>query len=391
MLTCKGFVLIRKVPFCFIKCYHSLKARAYLEVYMNKIVKILVSFVVVFVLILSFAACQSVQKNMNVEDTDTQIIPELFITEIVSVDRTLNLSPGNNNHSSYTLTVTVTPSYATNKLMDWTVDWVNSSSTFASGKDPEDYLSVETLTDGALSATVTALQAFGEPIRVTVTSRANPMAYAYVIFEYGQRIRFSTLNFVVSDGNGSSTTLTSVGSSSSNLSIPGFDETTCLESGTWDLSFTYDYLAYTTVSSSCNVTYMVKPTAALYTELQNKNIARSSDSAVTLTDSKLSSLYNALVDSSSKICYEGDFYGDMIGENMNVINAAKTSYYGVRNKFNSAVLSNTSGADIQLNVTIQTDYESKTYVFYLTFDRNSVAFIATAVSITPYPVGTLIL
>ena len=72
---------------------------------------------------------------------------------------------------AYTLTATVNPSTATNKKVDWSVSWIDPSSSFASGKTVTDYVTVVPSSDGSVFATVTCYQAFEGEILVTVTTR----------------------------------------------------------------------------------------------------------------------------------------------------------------------------------------------------------------------------
>ena len=88
---------------------------------------------------------------------------------------------------AYTLTATVYPENASNKALDWSVSFVNASSSWATGKTVTDYVTVTPTSDGALTATVENLGAFGEQIQVRATSRDNPDAYATCTVEYLQR------------------------------------------------------------------------------------------------------------------------------------------------------------------------------------------------------------
>ena len=87
-----------------------------------------------------------------------------------------------------TLTATVSPETADNKAVDWSVAFVNQSSSWAKGKNVTDYVTVMPSSDGALTATVNCLKAFGEQIIITVTSRANPRATAECTLDYARRI-----------------------------------------------------------------------------------------------------------------------------------------------------------------------------------------------------------
>lgn len=90
--------------------------------------------------------------------------------------------------NAYTLTATITPSDAENQEVDWRVEFVDSSSSWASGKSVTDYVTVTPTSDGALTATVANLGEFGEQIKVTVTSRDNPEAKAECTVDYVQKI-----------------------------------------------------------------------------------------------------------------------------------------------------------------------------------------------------------
>ena len=90
--------------------------------------------------------------------------------------------------TAYTLTATIMPDNAANKAVDWSVSFVNPASAWASGKSVSDYVTVTPTSDGALTANVECLQAFGEQIKVSVTSRENAKATASCTVDYARRI-----------------------------------------------------------------------------------------------------------------------------------------------------------------------------------------------------------
>ena len=98
--------------------------------------------------------------------------------------------------SAQRLTATITPANATNQEVDWAVAWVNPSSSWASGKTVTDYVTVTPTSDGALTANVECLQAFGEQVKVTCTSRQNPEASASSKVDYIKRIISGTMNYL---------------------------------------------------------------------------------------------------------------------------------------------------------------------------------------------------
>lgn len=97
--------------------------------------------------------------------------------------------------SPITLEATITPDTATDKSVKWSVSFVNPSSEWATGKTVTDYVSISS---SGLTCTVTCHQAFGEQIKITVTSNDNPEATDSCVVDYLKRVEDVT--FALSDG-----------------------------------------------------------------------------------------------------------------------------------------------------------------------------------------------
>ena len=93
-----------------------------------------------------------------------------------------------NAETAYTLTATVYPVSASDKTVDWTIAWANAESAWATGKTVTDYVTAQAQADGSTVCIVSCLQAFGEQIEVTVTSRANENATATCTLDYTKRL-----------------------------------------------------------------------------------------------------------------------------------------------------------------------------------------------------------
>ena len=91
-------------------------------------------------------------------------------------------------YDSVTLTATVKPDDATNKSVDWSVEFVNPASEWAVGKTVTDYVTITPLSDGSTTAELNCLQAFGEQIKVVVKSRQNESAKAECTVDFAQRV-----------------------------------------------------------------------------------------------------------------------------------------------------------------------------------------------------------
>ncbi len=93
--------------------------------------------------------------------------------------------------TAVTINATISPSEVVDKSVTWALSWENPSDTWASGKNVEDYV---TLNGGSTSATVSCKQAFGEQIVLTATAQANPDFKATCKLEYAQKISSVQLN-----------------------------------------------------------------------------------------------------------------------------------------------------------------------------------------------------
>ena len=153
--------------------------------------------------------------------------------------------------TAYTLTATVLPEKASNKAVDWAVSFVNPSSAWATGKTATDYVTVTPTADGALTANVECLQAFGEQIKVTVTSRNNAEATATCLVDYAERVAGYTLTLT----NGGVTISSSdpeytvTGNSSVSISKGEYTKTV----GTIEENFTGTYVIRGNASFAANM------------------------------------------------------------------------------------------------------------------------------------------
>ena len=166
-----------------------------------------------------------------------------------------------NAESAYTVTSTVYPEDAANKLLDWTVSFKNASSTWASGKKVTDYVTVTPSSDGALTAVVQNIAAFGEQVVVKVTSRDNTSAYATLNVEYLQRTTGYTLSL---DGKTYATTGTKA-----NAAKPTFAAS---QSAAAKVTVNKSSV-YTRANTDKAEYFTIKPTAAFKTAITNAGLS----------------------------------------------------------------------------------------------------------------------
>ncbi len=99
------------------------------------------------------------------------------------------------SENTWTLTATVNE-HADDKYLNWSVEWVNPSSEWATGKIVTDYMTITPTQAGALTATAKVLKAFGEQIKVVCTARDTALGTkkAECLFDYVQKITGITFN-----------------------------------------------------------------------------------------------------------------------------------------------------------------------------------------------------
>lgn len=98
--------------------------------------------------------------SLNVETVSSDMV-------LLSASAPMLVSTTSGSAVSQTLTATVIPATATNKTVDWSVEWGDSSNTAT----VTDYVTVTPASNGSTTATVTCKKAFTGNIIVTVTTR----------------------------------------------------------------------------------------------------------------------------------------------------------------------------------------------------------------------------
>lgn len=185
--------------------------------------------------------------------------------------------------NAYTLTATVTPSAADNKAVEWSVEWKNPSSPWATGKTVTDYVTVTPASDGALTATVACNAAFGEPINITVAARSNRAAKAVCQVDYVRKLVSGGLTSTCALSSASSLILNNPSATTQWAWLPLADE----------YESPYDWIRYTSsFSANLSETYTIDNTVTS----QNLTLAASSQ------------LISALNSNSSISDYERQYY-----------------------------------------------------------------------------------
>lgn len=145
----------------------------------NKIIALILALATVFTLCFTLVACtddntpdETVTETAQSENVNTLAATD-FKTELVSTSSVMLLSASpmalaaNSSYVEQTLTATVLPATASNKTVDWSVAWADSSNT----ANVTDYVTVTPASNGSTTATVTCKAKFTGNIIITVTTR----------------------------------------------------------------------------------------------------------------------------------------------------------------------------------------------------------------------------
>ena len=299
------------------------------------------------------------ENGNNMTDKGTYPLPKNIV-----------FTPMSTMTGSVTVTATLTPSTAANQKVDWAVAWVNASSSWASGKTVTSYATVTPSSDGALTATVNCLQAFGEQIQVTVTSRDNIDVTATCSVDYARRITGTTMTWVNSksseynmifDSPTESLTLFPVNSTS------GFYSTYYgIAQYTATLDYTYSNV-YTVANTVLSNVFEIKSSTEFASAISAQGLTSE------LSSTSWCSLEETYYSYSSLILLLGG------SSMMTTMAALSTTNY---NKLVTA-LGNTTTTDFYIRITTTTQYGGTTVnEFSCHFDHNSVGLAVAAVSLS---------
>lgn len=156
--------------------------------------------------------------------------------------------------SAHVLTATLSPDNASDKTVDWRVEWIDPEEGFAKGKTVTDYVTVTPTSDGALTARAECLREFGAKIQIIVQSRVVSSVRAVCTVDYERKLNYSTFNLTCTENADCSLSLSENNAGVINwkfLPYIGDGDTTLYHWGRYNNEFT-DTLSET-YTINCNV------------------------------------------------------------------------------------------------------------------------------------------
>ncbi len=261
--------------------------------------------------------------------------------------------------SAYTLTATITPANADDKTVDWSVAWKDGNSTWAKGKTVTNYVTVTPTSDGALTASVSCLAAFGEQVIVTVVPRANTDISATCTLDYRQTITgiVSELSHYIYNGSAADDTNRIA------TAATGGAKTVNLAPSTYSANFYQKYYTltlsstYTLPINSVSISYKLNLTGNFRTALTSQGCSPVSTSGATFD-----TVSNATISSSKQVTMSfgnsgstgkgcADYYG-LLCMGLAVSGSGTTKFNAdTYNKFIAAAKTVSSGGHFTITIT----------------------------------------
>ena len=362
----------------------------------KKIFTLTVAILVLAFSLLSFSACTTFDHVLEkVSETIDDVIAfddagtSMYDGKTYDMPKALKFYASSPNTSkTVRLTATIEPASATDKSVDWSVSFVNPSSTWATGKTATDYVTVTPTSNGATTADVHFVANFGEQILVTVTSRVSGSANASCTVDCIQDPTPSSFRF-----SGSGTSYSFGENIPFDFPQLSFFETfsldNCDQSGTFVVSFplsTYTLPLtctavhmYVTLSDNCK-TALTSAISSYNSGIQQYNLEHETQkvrlSSVRSGEQEiLASSYNGGGASVSL----ADFYSVFFNGNL----SSPVYQPHLSLIYNSLIsgLQNTSGAHFTFKIVCSyAECGSVTTEIPVTFSQASLGFVATSIS-----------
>ena len=366
----------------------------------KKILTLTVAILVLAFSLVCFSACTTFDQVLEkVSDTIENVVAvddsgtAMYDGPTYEMPRALKFfgaSP--NSNKTVRLTAMIEPASASDKSVDWSVSFVNPSSTWATGKTATDYVTVTPTSDGALTADVHFIANFGEQILVTVASREVSSvtasctvdcyqdATSLAEFSIGGEQSFSIRHAF--SNNGTIDLLDIEHFYSSNNDIYSLDSTPAWVRAPHIIVDSSQ--PYTVPASVQSFRFYVERSTALgnalassFTDVQNQNMY----SAVMNYTEVLNTSYNANNSTYPNSNYISliDFYEVLFSHNLTA--GQSTLING--NTYNRVVtaLQNVSGTHFSVKVDVTyTDIGTVSYEYDMRFSNQSLGLVATSIS-----------
>ena len=186
------------------------------------------------------------------------------------------------------LTATVTPADATDVKVDWSIEWGETTESWGSGSQGTvtDYVTVTPTSDGALTADVECLDAFGTQAIVTASIRGRSDVSATCLVDFVQKYDDVSATLTFQNGTESQDKTWTLGSSSVTAGFPASKSTSELAAFNGSGSVTASYSdVYTIAGGAESVTISYAYTDAYVAALAAAGVTKTANSYQTLASS----------------------------------------------------------------------------------------------------------
>lgn len=276
------------------------------------------------------------------------------------------------------LTATVTPADAEDAVIDWSVAWKSGASgLFGNGKTVTEYVTVTPTSDGAKTANVQCLKAFGEQIIVTAAIRGNAAVKGTATADYQQKFSSVTASIAMTHTTTANNITWTLGSSASVTgAFPGKAKT-------------FAQLGTIYGASASGATYNVTVTTALtdtYTKAATVGATKiemaptaAYISAVTGAKGTISQKAGSFLSLGTGTGASSKITGFDFSKALMISTGTSMDWTGFKRNLKGQA--STKMFDIKLTTTVNGQAQTKTYA--LTFDASTFGSFASGVTVGP--------
>lgn len=257
--------------------------------------------------------------------------------------------------TSVTIKAVIEPADATNQLVDWTIYFANGSSTWANGKDVNDYVSI-TDTD-SLTNTVTFKEAFGEQIIIKVTSQDNTDYSATCTVDCAQKLQSTYVTYAAGSelSGDAAVVMNNVGGQLNNWAMLKMYLDTSVQKAA---SFTHNTTSVYTIEDEYTTTVSIAPSAELLAA------AKAIDASAT----------SGTYDASKGITPNSDFFAQLLGESF----ATVSNLYELGKVLDAKSVAQPFVVTVTTTSTYSNDVVN---TYYMAYTANSVGKPVTGITI----------
>lgn len=275
------------------------------------------------------------------------------------------------------LTATVTPADAEDAVLDWSVAWKEGTSgKFGNGKTVTEYVTVTPTSDGAKTANVQCLKAFGEQIVITASIRGNSSVKGTATADYQQKYSSVTASIAyINTATAANITWTLGSAATVTGKFPGYAKSFAELTNYYSASGSNKGTYTVTVTTALTDTYTKEATVGA-TKIEMAPTA-AYIAAVTKYKGTISQTAGSYLSLATGTGKSATMSGFDFSKALMIATGTSMDWAGLKRELKGQA--STKMFDIKLTTTV--NGQAQTKVFALNFDANSFGSFASGITL----------